>query len=71
MSEILQTHAQQIKNHPYLAIIFFIQLFNNINLFKLHKLLIISIKLIYNNSSQSRAAVTAVLSLSGPKITLA
>ena len=70
MSEILQTHAQQIKNHPYLAIIFFIQLFNNINLFKLHKLLIISIKLIYN-SSRARAAVAAVSSLSGPKITLA
>ena len=71
MSEVLHTHAQQIKNHPYLAIFFFIQLFNNVNLFKLHKLLIISIKLIYNNSSRARAAVAAVLSLSGSKITLA
>ena len=60
MSEVLHTHAQQIKNHPYLAIFFFVQLFNNVNLFKLHELLLISIKLIYNKSSRVRAAVDAI-----------
>ena len=61
MSEILETRAQQIKNHPYLAFFFFfIQLFNNVNLFKLHELLLISIKLIYNKSSRARAAVDAI-----------
>ena len=59
MSEVLHTHAQQIKNHPYLAF-FFVQLFNNVNLFKLHELLLISIKLIYNKSSRVRAAVDAI-----------
>ena len=60
MSEVLHTHAQQIKNHPSLAIFFFFQLFNNVNLFKLHELLLISIKLIYNKSSRACAAVDAI-----------